>query len=290
MLNLYTENVINKMILIRYWQHLINEKLKEKKFKIPIHLSFGTEAIATCVSDIIDKGNKLLLTHRNISYNLAIENNFKKILDQYLLKNNDLMGSMNLANINKNLIYSSSVLGNNLPVAAGVAMSLKIKKSNNFVLVIAGDGAIEEGALWESLLFIKSHNLKVIIILENNNHSMSSTIQERRCNIDFKKICDGLEIQYFKNKGYDYSKVKTSLDSAIESAENQQPCLVEYEIKNFNQHAGPTPGWPEDPMKIDINEGLILKDVTKDPLFYLKSAIGDIAYKNKLKSLDINYE
>ena len=119
---------------------------------------------------------------------------------------------------------------------------------------------------------------------------MSSTIQERRCNIDFKKICSGLKIQYLKNKGYDYYKVKQTLDTAIDFVEKNQPCFIEYDIKNFNQHAGPTPGWPNDPMKIELKEGLMLKDKSKDPLFYLKSAIGDVEYNKKLKSLNINYE
>ena len=52
---------------------------------------------------------------------------------------------MNLSNPEKNIIYSSSILGNNLAVGSGFALANKLKKQNSVVFIVTGDGAIEEG-------------------------------------------------------------------------------------------------------------------------------------------------
>ena len=64
-------------------------------------------------------------------------------------------------------------------------MNLELK--DKVVFVVTGDGAIEEGSLWESLVFMKSNNLNVIIIIENNQWSLGTKIEERRCKIDLDK-------------------------------------------------------------------------------------------------------
>ena len=59
---------------------------------------------------------------------------------------------MNLAMKNTNIIYSSSILGNNLAVGIGIAFNKKLKNNKGYVYVLSGDGAVEEGIFWESLL------------------------------------------------------------------------------------------------------------------------------------------
>jgi len=189
----YEESEIKDLMLLRYWQQEINEILKNNSldYPIPVHLGIGHEALALAVSNSIKKEDQLCLSHRNCTYNLACSKSLKKELNFYNLKANGFnsqMGSMNLAMNNTNIIYSSSILGNNLAVGIGIAFNKKISKKKGLVYILTGDGAIEEGIFWESLLIAKTHELKTLIIIENNNFSLGSTIKERRCEINCKRI------------------------------------------------------------------------------------------------------
>ena len=89
---------------------------------------------------------------------------------------------MTMRNLNAGVIYSSSILGNNIPVGLGISSSLS---SNRVAWIQTGDGAIEEGVFYESLVFSKARSLPVVFILEDNNWSLG-TSKERRYAIDIQ--------------------------------------------------------------------------------------------------------
>ena len=161
--------IAEEVLKVRYGQLIINEHYKNKAFKIPIHLALGHEAIAIAVKTVMQEDDCLALTHRNVHYNLAKTGLLKSEIDEYLLKEEGLasgrLGSMNLANEEEGVMYTSSILGNNLGVAAGLALASKVK-GDGLTIVITGDGAMEEGSFYETLLFLKSNNLSTIIIVD----------------------------------------------------------------------------------------------------------------------------
>ncbi len=283
--------VLENLIFVRFCQLLINDKIKNKEFKIPIHLAFGHEAIATSIAMNFAKNDNIILTHRNIHYNLAISNDFKSILNEFRLKNSGLakgrLGSMNLCSPKDGIVYSSSILGNSLPVAAGVALSTKLK---NTTFVVTGDGAMEEGSFYETIVFGNSIDLSMIIIVENNNWSMYTPIKKRRKKIDLKKFSKSLGVNYFlldTNNVFDYTKNIKKIKNF--SIKNKKICIVEvilktlgdWEIKEpdikkrvINYHHG---GAPE----ISSEDSIIIKKNRWDPIFRI--------FLPKLKNKISNY-
>ena len=76
-------NLIQEKILrVRLSQMMVNENYKDGKFKIPIHLAFGHETFAVAINEIMNNEDKLILTHRNIAYNLARLGKLKPIMDE----------------------------------------------------------------------------------------------------------------------------------------------------------------------------------------------------------------
>ena len=270
------------VLRLRYWQHLLNEMLKEKQFRIPIHLGFGHEAAAVALDYCMATEDKLCLTHRNAAYNLARIKSLDAILQHYRLEEfspvGGLMGSMNLAADGSDIAYTSSILGNNLPVAAGMAMNRLVMGKVGVVFVLTGDGAMEEGSFWETLVFSCSHHLPLVIVVENNDHSMSSTIQQRRCNINIDQISKGIGIKYFSASGAIVGDSIAALSQARASAESGNPACVELRLSTFCQHAGPTPGWPDDPLRIAIKDGLLVQDSPADPVYHVREALGADKY------------
>ena len=271
------------VLRLRHWHHRLNELLKQKQFKIPIHLAFGHEAAAVAMDRTMGPDDRLCLSHRNVAYNLARAKSLEAILQHFRLEEQTsqgaLMGSMNLAVPDTGIAYSSSILGNNVPVAAGIAMHRRLSGRPGVIFVMTGDGAMEEGTFWETLIFARSHKLPLVIGVENNDFSMSSTIEQRRSAIDLSLVCAGVGIAYFKSSGSAVDQAKAALAAARESAAGGSPACVEFEISTFCQHAGPTPGWPDDPLRLAIEDGFLVEDSPGDPVFHIRQALGADAFQ-----------
>jgi acetoin:2,6-dichlorophenolindophenol oxidoreductase subunit alpha len=279
--------IIKKIIWLRLAQIIVNSRYKKNDFLVPIHLALGHESIAVAVDEILNEKDALFLTHRNIHYNLARLGSLKEELDEYYLKDTGIasghLGSMNLSNPKKNVIYSSSILGNNLSVGAGYALGNKIKKNDGVVFIQTGDGGIEEGSFFETLLYLKSNELSSIIIIENNKWSLGTKIEERRSNIDLNKITDSFNISYFylaENDPFEYIEILKN--ARIESLKTRSPIVIEVNLntlgfwylknetnpegKFINYHAGPAPEVPDANKKVYP----LLLSSNDDPLFVLQ--------------------
>jgi len=271
-----------EVLRLRYWQHLINELLKNKQFRIPIHLAVGHEAAAVAMDREMESDDNLCLSHRNVAYNLARSKSLEVVLQHYRLclpsQTDALMGSMNLVTADTGIAYTSSILGNNLAVAAGIAMHKSLIQSPGVVFVVTGDGALEEGVFWETLIFSRSHKLPLVIVIENNDFSMSSTIAQRRSAIDLSNVCTGVGYRYIHADGALNQSTREALKKARINAAQGMPTCVELSLTTFCQHAGPTPGWPEDPLRLSLENGLLVEATQRDPLHNIKMKIGETEF------------
>lgn len=298
--------IAKDVIRVRLCQMIINEKYKNGAFRIPIHLALGHEAIAVAVDKNMKDGDQLVLTHRNIHYNFARNKSLKRQLDEYLLKENGLakgfLGSMNLANKERGLVYTSSILGNNLAVSAGLAMAHKVKNSKGIVFVVTGDGAIEEGSFYETMLFLKSNGLGVVIVVENNGWSLATKIDERRCSINLEKFAASFEIGYILLNGNDVYKYLNKIMEIREYVfKNKTPFCIEVNLSSLggyyvktnehpvgryvNYHAGPAP-------EISLNKWPVIEQSDNDPVYVLckyfdENILKDIALE-ELQNMEEN--
>lgn len=264
-------------------QLLINERYKQKRFTVPIHLALGHEAIAEALCHALEAGDQLVLPHRNLHYQLALKAPVEALCNEYQGLPSGLAGgrrgSMNLTWPQQGQVYTSSILGNNLSVACGLALGQKVRGLGQLVVVVTGDGAIEEGAFYESLLFCKSHALRMLILVENNDCSLATTIAERRCPIDLAAFAQAFDLPYFRlegNQGPEYLAALT--DCRRQMLERPGPVCLEVMLstlgdytlitpdyphgKWINYHAGPAP-------KVELSQGALLVDDARDPLYWL---------------------
>ena len=268
-----------KIKVMRKIQLNINKKMLEGQFKIPVHLAIGHEAVAACLAEAFSSSDKLLLTHRNIHFQLAFGATEEQLTNEYLLKSSGLasgkLGSMNLMNPNAGNIYTSNILGNNFSVALGIALSLKLKKQVGVVWVITGDGAIEEGAFYEAVLIASSLKLPIVFVVENNSWSLGTSILERRTEIDLSKFVDSMNVGFQSLKDNDInSYLSTMLKIREIVTATTQPQVLEVEVHSLggfyvaedqdskryvNYHAGA--------IKIEPDEDGIFEKNSTDPVF-----------------------
>ncbi len=276
-------SLARQILQIRFWQMAVNEDLKRGRYRIPVHLAIGHEAAAAAVCGAMSGPDQLALTHRNIAYHLARAGAIEPVTLEYQLSSGGAghgrLGSMNLTNPERGIVYASSILGNNLPVACGLAMANAAPGRRAVVFAVTGDGAIEEGAFWESLVFARSHRLPVVFVVENNDHSLASTIEERRCPIRLGALCDAVGVRFAGLTGNEPGQYLAALTAARRQALDDGPACVEIHVATFNNHAGATPGWPSDPKSIDLGRGLVVEESPRDPVWVARGALDPDDYE-----------
>ena len=292
-------NLLEKILWLRMAQVIINELCKSKSFLVPIHLALGHETLAVAVDKVMKQSDKLFLSHRNVHYNLIKMGTLKEELDEYYLKESGIaggrLGSMNLFNQSKNITYTSNILGNNLPVGCGYALGNKVKNEDGVTFIVTGDGAVEEGSFYESILFLASHSLPVVIIIEDNDWSLATQKKERRSNIDFSKLANSFSIDYSYLQGNDPFLYRNEIELIRNRAFiNKKPAIIEVKLttlgywhmdhadfpegKFINYHAGSAPN-------VYQTEYPLLEDSDNDPLFILKKYLPIDDLKNISKRL-----
>ena len=227
----------------RMFQIFINNEMVNAKIKVPIHLAFGHEFVSALVKTFfIDKSDSLFLTHRNIHYTSIFSKNSKKIYNNFSLKNVDKnlnLGSMNFLDNESAIKYTSSILGNNLSIASGFAESNK--RSNSVVFCVTGDGAIEEGAFYESVNFAIIHSLPILFICENNLYSVYSGLEVRQPpKRKIYKMVQAMGISSQHGDGNDVEGVYKTVKNAKQNIlKGGGPQFLEFDTYRWREHCGP---------------------------------------------------
>jgi len=253
------ERLARQVLRIRIGQLLVNDGLRRGDFRVPLHLALGHEGIAAAVDQVMQDGDQLLLSHRNIHYNLARCDDFAAEYREYLLQGDGLaggtLGSMNLSNPARGVPYSSSILGNNLPVAAGSALGGRLLADGGVTFVVTGDGAMEEGAFYESLVLMKSFDLPAVVVVENNGWSLATEIAERRCPIDLRQLTAAVGIPYAEVAGSDPFACAATLAAARAQAAAGAPQLLEVPLTTLGYWHVDDPRYPETGRFINYHHG-----------------------------------
>lgn len=263
------KKIFNLMLKSRIFQIHINTLIKKIGTKIPIHLALGHELVSSIIySQFNFKKDKLLLTHRNIHFSSLFSENSNTKYKNFFSKKNFINnpGSMNYLDHNSPIIYTSSILGNNLSVATGVAQTLN---KQGLVFCNTGDGAIEEGSFFESLHLSSYLKLPIVFVIENNNWSMATKIKERRINFDTKLICKALKINYFNFNNNKIFSSYTKLNKLIKKIrKTYKPIVLEFNVSTLggkNYHHGLA--------KLNTKKNLLYLNNNKDIIYKFKKQL-----------------
>jgi len=156
---------MNKEDLINFEKE-IEEIYSKGKIKAPIHLCGGNEEQLIEIFKEINKEDWIFLSYRN-HYHALLKGLEPEILKKKIIEG----GSMHIMD-KKNKIFSTSIVGGQLPIALGTALALKRKKSNNRVYAFCGDMASETGVFHEVVKYAEGHDLPIKFVIEDNGLSV----------------------------------------------------------------------------------------------------------------------
>lgn len=163
---------MNKQELIAFEKEMI-DLFENGELPFLMHFCGGNEDQLINIFKEIKKGDYIFSTHRS-HYHYLLSGGSKEDLKEKILAGN----SMFVFNRKLNFV-SSSILAGNAGMAAGVALGLKIKKSDKKVWCFIGDGAEDEGHFYEAVKFVESVKLPCTFIIEDNNRSVETSKKDR---------------------------------------------------------------------------------------------------------------
>ena len=234
--------ILEKMILTRAFEENAEEMYALGKVHGTMHLSVGQEAIAGGASSALTRDDYLLNTHRGHGHFIAWGGDLNRMMAEFLGKENGYCrgrgGSMHIADVESNNLGAQGIVAGNLPISVGVGLSIKLRKTNQVVLTLFGDGAANEGAFHESLNMAAIWDLPVIYLCENNQYAMSMAFKRA---FKIERISDRAAAYGMPGEtidGNDVIAVYKAVQSAAKRARSGDgPTLIEAITYRYKGHS-----------------------------------------------------
>ena len=235
---LYTIRVFESRCVQLYRQGLIRGYF---------HPYLGEEAIAVGACAAINEDDYITSTHRGHGHCIAKGAAVKPMVAELFGKRTGyckgLGGSMHIADLSKGNLGANAVVGANLPLGVGAALTSSIKGDGRVTMVFTSDGAANNGVFAESLNLAAIWNVPLILILENNQYAVSTPIQKSTREFNLYKRGQALGIESKQIDGNDVLAVyETVRDFAERCRAGKGPFMVEAMTYRHGGHHVNDPG------------------------------------------------
>ena len=233
-----------RMLLIRRAEEAIQEHYGEDEMKTPVHLSIGQEAVAVGVCDALDAGDQVVGTYRSHGIYLAMsddpEGMFGELYGRVTGPGRGKAGSMHLAHPDSGLMLTSAVVGTTIPVALGLAYAQLRRGNGRRVAAFFGDGALDEGAFWESLNFACLKRLPVLFVCEDNGLAIHTRGCERQGYSAIADAVRGFDCHCLELDSTDPAEISTLTHDGIErQRKDGRPVFLHLSCYRYVEHVGP---------------------------------------------------
>jgi len=230
------------MYLIRKYEEKIYYLFLEGVMPGTIHQSHGQEACAVGMLYDLSKNDYMTTTHRPAGHCLAKGVSLESMMAEMFAKSTGCCrgkgGAMHTGDISVGAVPAIAIVGGGIPVAVGIGLSCKMRKTDNVAVCFFGDGASNEGAFHESLNAAAIWKLPVIFVCENNLYGASTRIDKTAKveNIADRACAYGMPGEVAD--GNDVLKVNEAAMKAIERArKGEGPTLLELKTYRIGGHS-----------------------------------------------------
>jgi TPP-dependent pyruvate/acetoin dehydrogenase alpha subunit len=183
-LRLLGEEILLKMyrnmVAIRGLENTLRDLFLEGKMPGTIHQYVGMEACAVGVCTAMREGDVIASTHRPNGHAVAMGLSLDSILSELYGREDGCCrgkgGSMHIGNMSKGMLPANAIVGANIPITVGVALSFKMRKETRVAVSVFGDGGSNEGAFHEGLNMAAIYGVPAVFICENNQYAASTSI------------------------------------------------------------------------------------------------------------------
>ncbi len=235
--------LLTEMVRIRCFETESLRQYHGKKVGGFLHLYNGQEAVAVGCVSLMGDDDHVITAYRDHGHALAVGMTMNECMAELFGKATGCSkgkgGSMHFFAPDKNYWGGHGIVGGQTPLGLGLAYALKYKGVKGAAMCFMGDGAVNQGCLYESLNMASLFNIPVVYIIENNGYSMGTSLERSSA---FKSClaerAEGFGIEWGQCDGTDIYEVRANVEVAINRAHSEsRPTMLEIDTYRYYGHS-----------------------------------------------------
>ncbi|RKP19788.1 Dehydrogenase, E1 component [Rozella allomycis CSF55] len=293
-------NMYRQMVVIRRMETAADNLYKSKMIRGFCHLAIGQEAVPVGMEAAITSDDKIITAYRCHGFTYTRGGSVFSILAELMQRGKagpciclqtTFMEEMELLEPK----YITNLNVNKVPVGAGLALAQKYMNQKNVTFSLYGDGASNQGQVFEAFNMAKLWNLPCIFVCENNKYGMGTAMQRSSASIDYYARGDyipGIKVKCFlkskKVNGMNVLAVREACSFAKQWAlSGKGPLVMEINTYRYGGHSMSDPG-----TTYRTREEIQQMRSLNDPITGLKKIILDnsVALEEELKEARVEVE
>jgi 2-oxoisovalerate dehydrogenase E1 component len=233
--------IFSMMLRIRTVEERVLELRKVDQIAGSIHTCVGQEVVPAAVCSLLDDRDRISSTYRGHGWALAAGIPTEAVIAEIMGKatgiNGGRGGSAYMNSYAHGFIGENSIVGAGTPIAVGVAMGLVAAGTGGVSVVSIGDGATNQGAVHEAIVFAIARRLPVIFVCENNTWSEMTPITETVPTTTLAERAQGYGMSADSVQGTDIEAVLAATRAAVDRArDGRGPTFLEVHVPRLLGH------------------------------------------------------
>ena len=229
--NKYAISLYKTMVKIRLFEERVSALGAQGYIRASYHLCVGQEAVAASACAALEEGDWITSTHRGHGHCIAKGGNLNQMMAELMGKATGYCkgkgGSMHIADHGIGILGANGIVGGGIPIAMGAGLATKHLGNGKVVICFFGDGAANQGCLYESMNMASIWKLPVIFLCENNLYGMTTPASEVQAG-KIAKRSEGFAMPGYEIDGNDVISVYERVGEAIKRARaGKGPTLIE---------------------------------------------------------------
>ncbi len=230
-----------RMKRIRAFEERVNQEFFQGNVPGFVHLYAGQEASAVGVGIHLEDGDWIGSTHRGHGHCIAKGCETKSMMLEIFGKAGGLCngkgGSMHIADYSKGMLGANAIVGGNPPLVVGAALSAKTLKTGKVGVSFVGDGAANQGTVFEAMNLAVILKLPAVFVFENNGYGEATGISYHCGAETLAGRAAACGLPAAQVDGTDFFAVSSAAADALARARNGEgPSAIETRCSRFFGH------------------------------------------------------
>jgi pyruvate dehydrogenase E1 component alpha subunit len=289
------EEVADDLLLDFYRQMLLVRRFEEKVGQMYgmgliggfCHLYIGQEAVVVGMNHALRQEDAIITSYRCHGHGLIRGVPPKAVMAELTGRAGGVSkgkgGSMHMFDLEKGFFGGHGIVGAQVPLGAGLAFSMKYNETDNVAVVFFGEGAANQGQVYETFNMASLWKLPAIFVVENNQYAMGTSIKRAKAGTELYQRGESFGIPGQQVDGMDVEKVYAAAGEAVEHCRaGKGPMLLETQTYRYRGHS------MSDPAKYRSKDEVQKMRAEHDPIDHVRAKLTErgIADDAKLKDID----
>src|SRR6478735_2125605 len=275
------------MLLIRRFEEKAGQLYGMRFIGGFCHLYIGQEAVVTGLKMALIDNDQMITAYRDHGHMLAMDMSPRGVMAELTGRRGGYSrgkgGSMHMFSKDRHFYGGHGIVGAQVSLGTGLAFANYYRGNQNVSLTYFGDGAANQGQVYESFNMAELWKLPVIYIIENNRYAMGTSVARSSALQDFSKRGASFNIPGEQVDGMDVRAVKAAADKAIQwCRDGKGPYILEMQTYRYRGHS------MSDPAKYRSKEEVQRMREEHDPIEQVRTRLlkSNQASEDELKRID----